>query len=42
LFGRDIPVDKLNDDIVGRSMDAIYDAGTGLILTAVALNAARL
>ena len=42
LFGRDIPVDKLNDDLVGRSMDAIYDAGTGLILTAVAVNAVRL
>jgi hypothetical protein len=28
LFGRDIPVDKLNDDLVGRSMDAIYDAGS--------------
>ncbi len=41
LFGRDIPVEKLNDDLVGRTMDAIYDAGTGLILTAAAVNAVR-
>jgi len=41
LFGRDIPVEKLNDDVVGRRMDALCDAGTGLILTAVAVNAVR-
>lgn len=41
LFGRDIPVSKLNDDLVGRTMDAMFEAGTGLILTTVAINGVR-
>lgn len=41
LFGENIPPSKLNDDVVGRTMDALFDAGTGLILTAVALSAVK-
>jgi transposase len=41
LFGEDIPPSKLNDDVVGRTMDALFDAGTGLILTAVVLNGVK-
>ncbi len=39
LFGEDISPSKFNDDAVGRCMDALFDAGTGMILTAVVLSA---
>ena len=41
LFGEDISPSKFNDDAVGRSMDALFDAGTGKILTAVVLSAVK-
>jgi transposase len=41
LFGEDIPPSKLNDDVVGRSMDALFDVGTGLILSAAVLSAVK-
>lgn len=41
LFGEEITPSKLNDDVVGRTMDALFDAGTGLILTAVVLSAVK-
>jgi transposase len=41
LFGEDISPSKLNDDAVGRTMDALFDTGTGLILTAVVLTAVK-
>ena len=41
LFGGDIPAGKLNDDLVGRTMDAILEAGTGLIVATVAINAVK-
>jgi hypothetical protein len=37
LLGENITPGKLNDDSVGRSLDRIYDTGTGQILTAIAL-----
>ena len=41
LFGQEIPPAKFNDDAVGRSMDALFEVGTGKILTAVALSAIK-
>jgi len=41
LFGEDIPQSKFNDDAVGRCMDALFDAGTGKIFTAVVLSAVK-
>ncbi len=34
LFGKDIPPSKFSEDLVGRTMDAIFEAGTGLFLEA--------
>jgi transposase len=39
LFGEDISPSKFNDDAVGRCMDALFDTGTGMILTAAVLSA---
>ncbi len=39
LFGEDISPSKFNDDVVGRCMDALFETGTGMILTAVVLSA---
>jgi hypothetical protein len=33
LFGEDIPLSKLYDALVGRTMDGIFEAGTGLVGT---------
>jgi transposase len=41
LLGLEAPASKFNDDAVGRAMDAVFDAGTGLALTAAALNAVK-
>jgi len=41
LFGQDIPPCKLNDDLVGRTMDTLFEVGTGLILTAVSISAVK-
>ena len=41
LFGEYISPSKFNDDAVGRTMDALFEAGTGLILTAAAVNAVK-
>jgi len=41
LFGENSAPSKLNDDAVGRTMDALFDSGTGLILTAVVLTAVK-
>ncbi len=42
LLGERIEASGLNDDAVGRVLDLIADAGTGSILTAVALRGARI
>jgi transposase len=42
LLGEDIPASKLNDDAVGRSLDRMYDVGTGKILTAIAIRTVKL
>lgn len=42
LLGENITAAKLNDDAVGRCLDRIFDTGTGQILTAVTLRAAKL
>ncbi len=39
LFGKDIHPSKFSDDLVGRIMDAIFEAGTCLVITSVAINA---
>ena len=41
LFGQDIPPCKLDDDLLGRTLDALFEVGTGLILTAVSISAVR-
>lgn len=41
LFGEEILPSKFNDDAVGRSMDALFEVGTGKILTAVVLSAIK-
>ncbi|MGC8699328.1 MAG: IS1634 family transposase [Candidatus Acidifodinimicrobium sp.] len=41
LFGEQIAPAKFNDDAVGRSMDALFEVGTGKILTAVVLSAIK-
>ena len=40
LLGRDIPATAFNDTTLGRSMDAIYEAGTEQLFSQVAFNAA--
>jgi transposase len=42
LLGVDVPSSKLNDDAVGRVLDRVWEAGTGKVLTAVALRAVRM
>ena len=42
LLGVDIKPSKLNDDAVGRVLDQVWEAGTGKLLTAVALKAAKM
>jgi transposase len=42
LLGVDIPSLKLNDDAVGRVLDRVWEAGTGKVLTAVALRAVKM
>ncbi len=42
LLGERIEASELNDDAVGRVLDRIADAGTGSILTTVALKAGRI
>jgi len=42
LLGEDLPASKFNDDAVGRTLDRIFDAGTGKILTAVVIPAVKL
>jgi transposase len=42
LLGVDIPYSKLNDDAVGRVLDRVWEAGTGKVLTAVALRAVKM
>jgi len=41
LFGEEIAPAKFNDDAVGRSMDSLFEVGTGKILTAVVLSAIK-
>jgi len=38
LFGEHVDPSKFNDDAAGRTLDALYDSGTGLIFTAVAVS----
>lgn len=38
LFGEPVDPAKFNDDAAGRALDAVYDAGTGPIFTAVVLS----
>lgn len=42
LLGTDIASSKLNDDAVGRVLDRVWEAGTGKVLTAVALRAVKM
>ena len=42
LLGVDVPSSKLNDDAVGRVLDCVWEAGTGKVLTAVALRAVKM
>ena len=42
LLGVDVPSSKLNDDAVGRVLDRVWEAGTGKVLTAVALRAVKM
>lgn len=42
LLGVDIKPSKLNDDAVGRGLDQVWEAGTGKLLTAVALRAVKM
>jgi len=42
LLGVDVPSSKLNDDAVGRVLDGVWEAGTGKLLTAVALRAVKM
>jgi transposase len=37
LFGEYVDPSKFNDDAAGRTLDALYDSGTGQIFTAVAV-----
>ncbi len=41
LCGEEIAPAKFNDDAVGRSMDSLFEVGTGKILTAVVLSAIK-
>jgi transposase len=42
LLGEAIAAEKLNDDAVGRTLDRIFEVGTGKVLSAVALRAVKL
>ena len=42
VLGVDIKPSKLNDDAVGRVLDQVWEAGTGKLLTAVALRAVKM
>ena len=42
LLGVDIAPSKLNDDTAGRVLDRLWEAGTGKLLTAVALRAVKM
>jgi transposase len=42
LLGVDVPASKLNDDAVGRTLDRLYEVGTGKVLSAVALRAVKM
>ncbi len=42
LLGEAIAAEKLNDDAVGRTLDRIFEVGTGKVLSTVALRAVKL